>query len=158
LEYDQIAFVFASPDHGREFENSGARWIFDQIQRMAPKPVVLIVYGAQKGVYPENRKKGIGNRIFRKKVIAQPNLAVFISGDLHMDMDRMEHSKKVKNVQYLHIPALERTKIPDETRHTPMFRVMTITNDGKVIVDTYKVGETSPRKEHGYSFTIQLKK
>jgi 3',5'-cyclic-AMP phosphodiesterase len=157
LEYDQIAFVFASPDFSREFDNNGARWILEQIQRVAPKPVVLIVHGAQKGVYPENRKKGIGNRMFRKKVIAQPNLAAVISGDLHMDMDRTEHSKKIKNVQYLHIPALERTKIPDETRHIPMFRVMTITKGGKVTVDTYAVGDTNPKKEHAYSFSIPHK-
>lgn len=157
LEYDEIAFVFASPDFSREFDNKGAAWILEQIQRLAPKPVILIVHGAQKGVYPENRKKGIGNRMFRKKVIAQPNLAVVISGDLHMDMDRTGHSKKIKNVQYLHIPALERTKIPDETRHTPMFRVMTISKGGKVTVDTYAVGDTNPKKEHDYSFSILLK-
>jgi hypothetical protein len=33
----------------------------------------------------------------------------------------------VGNVHYLHIPALERIKIPDEDFHTLMFRVMTIT-------------------------------
>lgn len=157
LEFDQLAFVFASPDFSRDFDNKGAGWILEQIQRLAPKPIILIVHGAQKGVYPENRKKGIGNRMFRKKVIAQPNLAVVISGDLHMDLDRTVHSKKIKNVQYLHIPALERTKIPDETRHTPMFRVMTIYQDGKVTVDTYAVGDTNPKKEHAYSFSIPLK-
>lgn len=158
LEFDQLAFVFASPDFSRDFDNKGAGWILEQIQRLAPKPIILIVHGAQKGVYPENRKKGIGNRMFRKKVIAQPNLAVVVSGDLHMDMDRAGHSKKIKNVQYLHIPALERTKIPDETRHTPMFRVMTIYQDGKVTVDTYAVGDTNPKKEHAYSFSITLVK
>lgn len=156
INHDQIAFVFASPDEGREFNNRGARWIQDQIERLAPKPVVLIVHGAQKGVYPENRKKGIGNRLFRKEVIVQTNLAAVISGDLHMDMDRVDHSKQIKHVHYLHIPALERTKIPDETQHTPMFRVMTILKNGKAIVDTYVVGESQPRNEHAYSFTISL--
>lgn len=156
IKLDQIAFVFASPDKGRDFDNRGARRVLDQIERLAPKPVILIVHGAQKGVYPENRKKGIGNRLFRKEVIVQPNLAAVISGDLHMDMDRVDHSKQIKNVHYLHIPALERTKIPDETQHTPMFRVMTILKSGKAIVDTYVVGESQPRKEHAYSFTISL--
>lgn len=156
INHEKLAFIFASPDHGREFDDNGARWILEQIQRLDPKPVVLVVHGAQKGVYPENRKKGIHNRLFRKKVISQPNLAVVISGDLHMDMDRVNHSKKIGHVHYLHIPALERTKIPDETRHTPMFRVMTIARDGKVNVDTYAVGETVPRKEHAYSFTLSL--
>ena len=99
INHDKLAFVFASPDYGRDFTNTGARWIVGQLQRLAPKPVVLIVHGAQKGVYPENSEKGIKNRLFRKEVIAQPNLAVIISGDLHMDMDRVVHSKQIENVQ-----------------------------------------------------------
>jgi 3',5'-cyclic-AMP phosphodiesterase len=81
---------------------------------------------------------------------------VVISGDLHMDMDRVNHSKKLGNVHYLHIPALERTKIPDETNHTPMFRVMTISKNGHVTIDTYAVGDAAPRKEHAYSFMLLL--
>jgi 3',5'-cyclic-AMP phosphodiesterase len=119
-----------------------------------PNQIILVVHGAQQGVYPENPDKGISNQLFIEKVIPQPNLAVVISGDLHMDMDRVNHSKKLGNVHYLHIPALERTKIPDETNHTPMFRVMTITKDGKVTIDTYAVGNTSPQEEHAYSFTL----
>jgi 3',5'-cyclic-AMP phosphodiesterase len=154
INHDKLAFVFASPDHGRDFEDTGANWILEQIQRMAPKPVVLVVHGAQQGVYPENAEKGISNKLFSEKVISQANLAVVISGDLHMDMDRVEHSKKIGHVHYIHIPALERTKIPDETNHTAMFRVMTIGKDGKVIIDTYAVEDTIPRKEHAYSFTL----
>lgn len=155
LNHEKIAFVFASPDHGREFNDSGALWVLEQLQRLAPKPVVLIVHGAQKGVYPENADKGIGNKIFREQVIAQPNLAVVISGDLHMDMDRVNHSKQIDHVHYLHIPALERTKIPDETNHTPMFRLMTIAKSGQVKIDTYAVDETNPREEHAYSFILK---
>lgn len=156
LEYDNIAFVFASPDYSRDFNDSGALWILNQIQRLAPKPVILIVHGAQIGVYPENRRKGIKNRLFRKKVIAQSNLAAVISGDLHMDMDRVNHSKKKRSVHYLHIPALERTKIPDETTHTPMFRVMTIASDGKINVETYAVGNPEPIARHAYSFSLPV--
>lgn len=154
LEYDRVAFIFASPDHGREFRNSGSRWILNEIKRLAPKPVILVVHGAQKGVYPENRNKGIGNRMFRLQVISQPNLAVVISGDLHMDMDRVDHSKKIGHVHYLHIPGLERTKIPDETNHTPMIRMMTIHPDGNVIIDTYIIGERTPLERHAYTFTL----
>jgi 3',5'-cyclic-AMP phosphodiesterase len=156
INHDKLAFVFASPDHGRDFEDSGARWILEQIRQLAPKPVVLVVHGAQKGVYPENPDKGISNQLFSEKVISQANLAVVISGDLHMDMDRVNHSKKIDHVHYLHIPALERTKIPDETNHTPMFRVMTIAKDGKVTIDTYAVGDHVPREEHAYSFSLSL--
>jgi 3',5'-cyclic-AMP phosphodiesterase len=156
VNHDKLAFIFASPDEGREFKNSGAQWILDQIQRLAPKPVVLVVHGAQRGVYPENRNKGIKNRLFRKQVITQPNLALVISGDLHMDMDRVNHSKKIDHVHYIHIPALERTKIPDETNHTPMFRVITITKDGKFNIDTYATGNSTPLEKHAYSFTVAL--
>jgi 3',5'-cyclic-AMP phosphodiesterase len=156
LEYDQIAFVFASPDYSRDFEDSGALWILEQLQRFAPKPVVLVVHGAQQGVYPENAEKGISNQLFKDQVISQANLAVVVSGDLHMDMNRVNHSKKIDNVHYLHIPALERTKIPDETNHTPMFRVMTIGKDGNVIIDTYAVGESAPLEKHAYSFSLVL--
>lgn len=156
LEYDQVAFVFASPDTSREFIDSGAMWVLEQIKRVAPKPVILVVHGAQIGVYPENAEKGISNQIFREQVVTQPNLAVVISGDLHMDMDRVNHSKKIGEVQYLHIPALERTKIPDETNHTPMFRVMTIAKDGNVTVETYTVGDSAPNERHAYSFRIAL--
>ena len=156
INHEKLSFVFASPDHGRDFDDKGARWILEQIQRLAPKPTVLVVHGAQKGVYPENPDKGIGNQLFSDRVISQPNLAMVISGDLHMDMDRVKHSKKIDHVHYLHIPALERTKIPDETNHTPMFRVMTIAKDGKVTVDTYAIGDTVPLEEHVYSFTLPM--
>lgn len=156
INHDKLAFVFASPDHGRDFDDSGAGWILEQIQRLSPKPVVLVVHGAQKGVYTENPDKGISNQLFSEKVISQANLAVVISGDLHMDMDRVNHSKKIGHVHYLHIPALERTKIPDDTNHTPMFRVMTITKDGRINIDTYAVGETFPLEEHIYAFPLSL--
>ena len=74
-----------------------------------------------------------------------------------MDMDRVNHSRKIDHVHYLHIPALERTKIPDDKNHTPMFRVMTIAKDGKVSINTYAIGDTVPREEHYYSFTLSLK-
>ncbi|MGF1586443.1 MAG: metallophosphoesterase family protein [Bacteroidales bacterium] len=156
INHEKLAFVFASPDYGRDFDDSGAQWVLEQIQRLAPKPVVLVVHGAQQGVYPENPDKGISNQLFREKVISQANLAVVISGDLHMDMDRVNHSKKIDHVHYLHIPALERTKIPDETNHTAMFRVMTIAKDGHIRIDTYAVGDASPRKEHAYSFALSF--
>jgi 3',5'-cyclic-AMP phosphodiesterase len=81
---------------------------------------------------------------------------VVISGELHMDMDRVNHSKKIDHVHYLHIPALERTKIPDETNHSPMFRVMTIAKNGKVSVDNYAVGDSLVRNDYAYSFSLSL--
>jgi inorganic pyrophosphatase len=58
-------------------------------------------------------------------------------------------------VHYLHIPALERTKIPDETNQTPMIRVLTIHSDGLVVVNTYEVGvNEAPIAKYEYGFSI----
>ncbi len=155
LEYEQFAFVLASPDSSREFTDDGVRWVLEQLQRLSPKPVFLVVHGAQQGVYEENPDKGISNTFFKEQVISQTNLLAVVSGDLHMDMDRVNHSKRIGNVHYLHIPALERTKIPDETNHTPMIRLMSITESGKVVVETYVVGNMEPNPKHRYEFRIE---
>lgn len=147
-----VVMVYASPDFSREFNDEGVAWVLEQVRAAAPKPVFLIVHGAQVGVYPENAEKGIENPAFAE-VVAQPNLAAVISGDLHMDMDRVDHSKQIGHVHYLHIPALERTKIPDETAHTPMFRVFTV-EGGEVIVDTYETGNPEPLERHDYRFEL----
>lgn len=155
LEFPSVALVFASPDHGRDFNDQGISWIQTQVKRLQPKPVLLIVHGAQQGVYPENAEKGIAHSGF-KAIVAEPNVAAVISGDLHMDMDRVQHSKKIDHVHYLHIPALERTKIPDETQHTPMYRIFSLTGAGEVNVDTYQVGHTKPLLRHAYQFNLPV--
>jgi hypothetical protein len=156
LERDSVALVFASPDFGRDFNDQGIEWMLTQVQALHPKPVLLIVHGAQTGVYPENADKGVSHEGFAE-VIAQPNLAAVISGDLHMDMDRVEHSRQIDAVHYLHIPALERTKIPDESRHTPMFRVFTLLANNEMQVATYEVGVAEPLARHGYQFKLPRK-
>lgn len=71
-----------------------------------------------------------------------------------MDMERVNHSKPIGHVNYLHIPALERTKIPDETRYTPMFRVFNIYDNGQVLVETYQVDVEKPLARHEYRFQL----
>lgn len=154
LEFERLALVLASPDHGRDFDDSGVEWVLEQLQRLHPKPVMLVVHGAPAGVFPENADKGIHHPGFAW-VTEQPNLLAMISGDLHMDMDRVEHSKQLGHVHYLHVPALERTKIPDETRHTPMLRVISVLSDDQVVVDTYRVGSPGqPLAQHDYRFRL----
>jgi 3',5'-cyclic-AMP phosphodiesterase len=148
-----VVLVYASPDSGRDFNDAGIDWLLDQVRTAAPTPVFLVVHAAQAGVYPENVEKGVQNPRFAE-IVAEPNLAAVISGDLHMDMDRVVHSRRIGHVQYLHMPALERTKIPDETRHTPMFRVFTVTTGGEVQVDTYQTGVAEPLERHAYSFSL----
>lgn len=153
VDTDAVALVFASPDFDRDFNDTGIQWMLQKMEQLHPKPVLLIVHGAQTGVYPENPDKGITHPGF-SDVVAQPNLAAVISGDLHMDMERVEHSKQIGHVHYLHIPPLERTKIPDKSRHTPMFRVFTVSANGHVHVDTYQVGLAEPLERHAYTFTL----
>ncbi|MFP4207991.1 MAG: metallophosphoesterase family protein [Wenzhouxiangella sp.] len=155
LETDPVALVLASPDVERDFNDDGIDWMLAEIQQLAPKPVFLVVHASQTGVYPENADKGVTHPRFAE-VIAQANVAAVISGDLHMDMDRVDHSKRIDGVHYLHIPALERTKIPDETRHVPMFRVVSVHQNGQVEVATYEVGTLSPMERHAYHFELRL--
>lgn len=154
VEHDEVALVFASPDIGRDFEDRGIDWMLEQIEKLEPRPVLLFVHGAQAGAYPENADKGIRNVRF-SEILERPNLSAIISGDLHMDMDRVNHSKKIDRIHYLHIPALERTKIPDETNHTAMFRVFTLHDDGEMLVETFEVGVEEPLTRHEYRFNIK---
>ena len=112
LEFEQFALVLASPDFGRDFNDDGIAWLKQEITRLSPKPVLLVVHGAQQGVYQENADKGISHAGFVSEVISQPNLRAVISGDLHMDMPRVKHSLAINGVHYLHIPALERGDPP----------------------------------------------
>ncbi len=152
-DHGSVVLIYASPDHGRDFDDDGIDWMLEQLRAVSLKPAFLIVHGAQAGIYPENPEKGITHPRFAE-VVVQPNLAAVISGDLHMDMDRVEHSKRVGEVHYLHIPALERTKLPDETRHTPMIRVFTVYGGGAVAVDTYEVGKPEALARHAYRFEL----
>jgi 3',5'-cyclic-AMP phosphodiesterase len=150
-----VTLVFASPDFSRDFRDEGIDWILQQVRAASPRPVFLIVHGAQADAYPERPGKGITHRRFAE-VVAQPNLAAVISGDLHMDLDRVVHSKRIAHVHYVHISGIERTKIPDETRHTPMFRVFTVTADGAVLVQTYQVGVREALARHDYRFSLPV--
>lgn len=154
LEFDQVALVLASPDFSRDFNDDGIAWLKNEVSRLAPKPVLLVVHGAQQGVFKENADKGISHPGFVSEVLSQPNVRAVISGDLHMDMPRVKHSLELNGIHYLHIPALERTKIPDESQHTPMYRVFHIHADGSVVVDTYQNGNLKPLSQYQYRFTL----
>lgn len=153
LERGPVTLVMASPDFSRQFSDENIDWMLGQVRAAAPRPVFLVVHAAQTGVYPDSPDKGVENPRFLE-IVAEPNLAAVISGDLHMDMDRVVHSRQIGHVHYLHIPGLERTKIPDETSHTPMFRVLTVFESGQVQVDTYETGNAEPLERHDYRFAL----
>ncbi len=155
LERGPVTLVMASPDFSRQFNDESIDWMLAQVRAAAPRPVFLVVHGAQMDVYQEAPDKGVENPRFLE-IVAEPNLAAVISGDLHMDMDRVVHSREIDNVHYLHIPGLERTKIPDETSHKPMFRVFTVSKRGQVLVETYETGSAEPLARHDYGFQLPL--
>ncbi|MDO5654723.1 MAG: metallophosphoesterase [Flavobacteriaceae bacterium] len=155
LNHEKLAFVLASPDYSRDFDNKSVRNLAREMQKLDSKPVILIVHSAQKGVYSERADKGIGNELFNTSIITQPNLAAVISGDLHMDLDRTHHSKEINGVHYMHIPALERTKIPDENQHSPMIRILTVDKSGNATMETFHTGNFTPISKHHYSFKLQ---
>lgn len=157
LEYDDFALIFASADIGRDFDDAGVLWIREQLQELDGKPALLFAHAAQAGAYPENADKGVQHPGFAE-VLDQENLIAIFSGDLHMDMDRVNHSKQIGPIHYLHIPALERTKIPDETNHSPMFRTVSIGSDHSVRVETYAVGTAEPLARHAYQFSLNRDK
>lgn len=154
LEFERFAIVLASPDFSRDFNDKGIAWLKSEIARLAPKPVILVVHGAQQGIFKENADKGISHPGFVTEVISQPNVRAVISGDLHMDMPRVTHSLESGGVHYLHIPALERTKIPDESQHTAMYRVFHVMEDDTVQVDTYQTGNLKPLAAYSYRFLL----
>lgn len=154
LELDSVALILASPDFGRDFNDDGIAWLKNEVARLAPKPVMLVVHGAQQGVFKENPEKGISHPGFVTEVINQPNVRAVISGDLHMDMPRVNHSLELNGVHYLHIPALERTKIPDESYHQAMYRILSLMQDGTVVVDTYQTGNLEPLADYQYRFRL----
>lgn len=153
VETDAVDLIFASPDFSREFNDDGIAWIRAEVEKRAARPVLLVVHGAQVGVFPENAEKGIAHPGF-VDLVARPNVAAVISGDLHMDMERVHHSKQIGHVHYLHIPGLERTKIPDETRHVPLFRVFTLYANKRMVVETYQAGVAEPLPQHAYGFAL----
>lgn len=149
VDTPRMALIFASPDRdGREFTDAGVRWIAARIEELAPKPVMLFVHGAQVGVFREGGDKGTAHPDFPQLAEAGQLRAIF-SGDLHMDLDRVRGIRRVDGVHHVHIPALERTKIPDKCAHTPWFRIVSVYPNGLIQVQTINAltGEIDP--EHG---------
>ena len=54
----------------------------------------------------------------------------------------------------MHIPALVRTKVPDETIHKPIIRIMTIDKNGKDEVESFKLGDFKSEEKYKYSFEL----
>lgn len=154
VDHSVATFVSASPDRdGREFTDEGVAWINAQFARQPDQPKFLFVHGAQVGIFPEGGDKGTANPNFQTLAEHEP-LAVIFSGDLHMDIHRVDGIVQHQGVEHVHIPALERTKIPDESFHHPYFRVVTLYDDGLGVIETIdaETGQTLPRFTHRFGY------
>lgn len=145
--------LLVSPDFGRDFNEQGIQWLRHQLAENANKPIFIVSHAAPQMLFEEGGTKGASNPQFTEILKNQRIKAVF-SGDLHMDMPRVNHSKQVGHVHFLHIPGIERTKIPDQTQHTAIFRIVNVHSDGLVVVDSYEVGKSSAIAEFAYIFNL----
>ncbi len=147
VETPVATFVSASPDlDGREFSDAGVAWIKEQFSAQPDQAKFLFVHGAQVGIFPEGDDKGTANSEF-PTLAEHDELAVIFSGDLHMDVHRVDGIVEDQGVHHVHIPALERTKIPDESFHHPYFRLVTLYGDRLGVIETIDAvtGQTLPR-------------
>lgn len=154
IEHPVATFVSASPDlDGREFTDEGVTWIKEQFEAKPNQPKFLFVHGAQVGIFPEGGDKGTAHPEF-PTLAEHDSLALIFSGDLHMDILRVDGIVEDQGIHHVHIPALERTKIPDESFHHPYFRLVTLYNDGLGVIETIDAitGQTLPRFTQRFNY------
>ncbi len=156
VERHGIAFVFATPDrNGRDFTDGGVAWVEAQLQSYASVPVFLFTHGAPKGGFPDGGDKSISNPAFAR-VLEYENLRATFSGDLHMDLDRTTHFVIDGDLAHIHVPALERTKIPDTLRHTGRYRIVSVLENGTVMVNTVDVLRRRIEPMHTHAFKLSM--
>lgn len=153
-DHHGFRFISATPDlNGREFTDQGIEWIDQQLNHQPSQPKFLFVHGAQVGIFPEGGDKGTANPNFQT-LAEHEKLAVIFSGDLHMDIHRVDGIVEQLGVLHVHVPALERTKIPDESFHHPYFLLVTLYDDGLGVIETMdaNTGQTLPRYTHQFHY------
>jgi len=154
IDHPIALFVSATPDlNGREFTTQGTAWIDQQLAGAATKPAFLFVHGAQVGIFPEGGDKGTAQPEF-SDLSKHENLVAIFSGDLHMDLHRIDGIVSHRGVDHVHIPAVERTKVPDESFHHPYFRLVTLYQDGLGVIELIdsETGQTLPKFTHRFDY------
>ena len=155
IEKDDVAFIFATPDRGgRDFSGEGIEWVESELEALGEKPAMLFIHGAPRGVFPEGGDKGVQNPEF-SSLFEEPNLVATFSGDLHIDIERVKSAREKHGVHHIQVPPLERTKVPDELRHHPYYRVVSVQKDGDVIVSTYDLVAERFEPKQTYRFSLQ---
>lgn len=154
IERDELAFIFATPDRdGRDFSRKGIDWIKSELESLGDKPTMLFIHGAPRGVFPEGGDKGVQNPDF-SKLFREPNLIATFSGDLHIDIQRVQSTREKHGVHHVQVPPLERTKVPDRLRHHPYYRIVSVLEDGEVVVSTYDLVTGSFEPKQTYRFSL----
>ncbi|PAU79639.1 serine/threonine protein phosphatase [Halovibrio salipaludis] len=155
IEEDDVAFIFATPDRdGRDFSGEGIDWIESELEALGGKPAMLFIHGAPRGVFPEGGDKGVRNPDF-SRLFDEPNLVATFSGDLHVDIERVESMREKHGVHHIQVPPLERTKVPDELRHHPYYRIVSVKDNGEVVVSTYNLVAERFEPEQSYRFDLK---
>lgn len=154
IERDEVAFIFATPDRGgRDFSAEGIDWIQSELKALEGKPAMLFIHGAPRGVFPEGGDKGVRNPDF-VELFKESNLIASFSGDLHVDIDRVRSIREEHGVHHIQVPPLERTKVPDELRHHPYYRVVSVLEGDEVVVSTYDLVAEGFDPAHSYRFEL----
>lgn len=155
IERDDVAFIFATPDKGgRDFSGEGIDWIESELEALGDKPAMLFIHGAPRGVFPEGGDKGVQNPEF-SSLFEEPNLVATFSGDLHIDITRVKSAREKHGVHHIQVPPLERTKVPDELRHHPYYRVVSVLENGDVVVNTYDLVAERFDPDQTYRFSLE---
>lgn len=153
IDTPHLALIFATPEKdGRDFHDEGIQWIEDELDSLGQKPAVLFIHGAPQDVFPEGGDKGVQNPEFLR-LMDKDNLVATFSGDLHMDLSRAEGVREKYGVHHVHVPALERTKLPDKAQHVPYYRVVSLLESGDVVISTVNAvtGKVEPAFHYRFS-------
>ena len=153
VDTEHLALIFATAEiDGRDFHDSEVQWIEDELDSIGKKPAMLFIHGAPQAVFPEGGDKGVRNPAFLR-LMKKNNLIATFSGDLHMDLNRVQGAREKYGVHHVHVPALERTKLPDKAQHIPYFRMVSVLEQGDVVVSTVNAvtGKMEPSFEYRFS-------
>lgn len=154
IEHPVANFILSSSMlDGREFTDEEVSWISQQLENASDRPNFVFVHGAQVGIFPEGEEKGTANPKFAQ-LKNHTSLAAIFSGDLHMDVHRVNSIVDYEGITHVHIPGLERTKRPDESFHHPYFRLVSLYADGLAVIETLDAhtGQTLPRESHRFYY------
>lgn len=65
----------------------------------------------------------------------------------------ISHSE-ARGIHHIHVPGLERTKFPDPDLHEPYFRLVTVFENGHVLIEAYNLLTSTFDRQHDIRFSI----